>query len=123
MDVGPVRELLRRPSRRSVGLTVAAVLVMAVVLSWSIRQSRLTHEALSRAAAAERAAVQARSDAQRRPPLDTSIRRSAHDDPREIARVRQLQDEIEGLGQLRDQLEESTRIDRLYVPKELRNRR
>ena len=129
---GEIRELLRRPSRRSAGLVVAAVLVLGVPLCWSVRQSRLTREALDRAAAAERAAEQVRSDVEqtrariggeRRPPLDTSIRRSAHADPRDADRVQQLQEEIEGLGQLREQIDQSLMIDRLYVPKELRPRR
>jgi hypothetical protein len=126
MDVGGIRDRMRRPSGRSARLFIAAGLLLAVPLIWSVRQSRLTREALDRAVAAERAASQARTDVEQAraqlrgqdsPPRDPAIRRSRHDGPREIERVRELYQEIEGLTELRDQVEQSLQNDRLYVPK------
>jgi hypothetical protein len=126
MDVGEIRDLVRRPSRRATRLIVAAGLLLAVPILWSARQSRLTREALDRAAAAERTAAQARTDVEQvraqsqvrgRPLKDPAIRRSRHDDPREIAHVKQLYEEIDGLSQAREQVDQTLRTERFYVPK------
>lgn len=123
MDVGEIRDLVRRPSRRSLRLGATAVLVLAVPIAWSVRQSRLTHEALERAAAAEKSAARAQSDVELakarlrgEAPIDPAVRRSRHDDPREIARVKQLYQEIENFSQIRESVEQKLRNDRIYVP-------
>jgi hypothetical protein len=122
MDVGGIRDRVRRSARPF----IAAGLMLVIALVWSVRQSRLTREALDRAAAAERAAAQARTDVERAwaqlrgqglPPRDPEMRRSRHDDPREIERVRGLHQEINGLTQFRDRVEQSLQNDRLYAPK------
>lgn len=114
MDVGEIRDLVRRPSRRTARLTVAACLLLAVPIYWSIGQHRMTREALDRATAAERAAQELRGQATR----DPSVRRSRHDDPREIERVRQLFEEMDGLSQARDQVDQALKTDRPGAPKE-----
>jgi len=124
MDVGEIRDLVRRPSRRAMRLGAAAALVLAVPIAWSVRQSRLTHEALERAAAAEKNSARALSDMELakarlrgEAPIDPAVRRSRHDDPREIERVKRLYEEIENLGQIRDGVDQTLRTDRIYVPK------
>lgn len=127
MDVGEIRDLVRRPSRRSARLGVAVCLVLAVAIAWSVRQSRLTREALDRATAAEQAAAAVRTDVEQaraqfegrgRPPKDPAIRRSRHDDPREIDRVQQLYQEIDGLNHLRDRVDQALTTDRVYTPRQ-----
>jgi hypothetical protein len=124
MDVGGIRDLVRRPSRRAMRLGATAALVLAVPIVWSVRQSRLTHEALERATAAEKHAAEARSDVELararlkgEAPIDPSVRRSRHDDAREIERVKQLYQEIDNLSQSRDEVDQSLRTERFYVPK------
>ncbi len=123
MDIGEIRELVRRPSRRTAWMGVAACL-LAVPITWSVRQSQLTREAIDRATAAEKTAEQARSDVEEtrarllgEAPRDLSVRRSRHDDPAEIERVRKLYDEIDGLARIHDDIDQTLRIDRVYVPK------
>jgi uncharacterized iron-regulated membrane protein len=126
MDVGEIRNLVRRPPSRGARIGIAAGLFVAVTIIWSARQSRLTREALDRAAAAEQAATQASADAEQaraqlrgagRAPMDPAIRRTRHDDPREIERVKQLYEEIDGLTQFQEQVDQSLRTERFYVPK------
>jgi hypothetical protein len=124
MDVREIRELVRRPSSRSSRLVVAAALLLAVPIIWSVRQSRLTREALDRATSAEQTATQARSDVQQaraqfqgQPPKDPAIQRSRHDDPEEIARVKKLYEEIDNLTEFRDRVDQTLRTERFYVPK------
>lgn len=125
MDVGEIRDLLRRPSRRAVRLGVLGAVLLGVPITWSVRQSRLTHEALERAAAAEKSAAEVRSDVdlararlRGEAPKDPAVRRSRHDDPREIARVKQLYEDIENLSHIREDVEQTLRTERpLYVPK------
>ena len=125
MDVEEIRNLVRRPSSRSKRIGLAACLLVVPIL-WSVRQAGMTREALDRATAAEKNAAQARMDmeqtraqiqAQARPPKDPAIRRSRHDDPREIARVKELYEEINGLSQAGEHVDQKLRTDRLYVPK------
>jgi hypothetical protein len=113
MDVGVIRKFTARSSTRATGLGVAACVLLAVPIIWMVRQSRLTHEALERATAAEKAAVQARTDVeqaraqfQARPSKDPAVRRSRHDDPREIERVKRLYEELEGLSQMQQRVED-----------------
>jgi hypothetical protein len=68
----------------------------------------MTHEALERAAAAERSAVEARSELEQarleqgRAPRDPAVRRSRHDDPKQIERVQKLYEEIDNLTRARE---------------------
>lgn len=124
MDVGEIRDLVRRPSRRAMRLGITAALLLAVPIGWSVRQSRLTNEALERAAAAEENAALARSDVdlararlRGEAPKDPWVRRSRHDDPREIARVKKLYEEIENFSQIRDDVDQTLRTERIYVPR------
>jgi hypothetical protein len=124
MDVGEIRDLVRRPSRRAMRMGVAACLLLTVPIIWSVRQSRLTNEALERATAAEKSAAQALSDVdlararlRGEAPRDPWVRRSRHDDPREIDRVKTLYEEIENLSQKRDGVDQTLRTERIYVPK------
>ena len=114
MDLCAIRQFADRISPRSLGLAVAGCALLAVPIIWTVRQSGLTHEALARAAAAEQAAAQARTDmeearsllqAQGRPPKDAAVRRSRHDDPTEIERVNKLYEEIDNLSRIREQTE------------------
>lgn len=122
MDIQEIRDLVRRPPSRSTRLGIAACLLLAAFIFWSIRQSRLTRAALDRATAAEQTAAQARSDVEQtraqlqgagRAPMDPAVRRSRHDDPAQIDRVKQLYQEIEGLTQIREEVDENLRIDRM----------
>jgi small-conductance mechanosensitive channel len=115
MDVGGMRKLAARLSTRPMRIGAAACMLLAVPLIWTIRQSGLTREALDRAAAAERAAEKVRSDlqqsqallqAQGLPPKDPAVRRSHHNDPKEIERVKQLYAEIDGLTRIQERLDQ-----------------
>ncbi len=124
MDVGEIRDLVRRPSRRALWWGVAAGVLLIVPIAWSVRQSRLTNEALERAVAAEKKAAQALSDmdlARARlrgdAPRDPSVRRSRHDDPAEIARVKKLYEEIDSLTRVREDVDQTLRTERIRVPK------
>jgi hypothetical protein len=92
------------------GLGVAACVLLMVPIAWMVRQSRLTHEALERAAAAEEAAARARLEFEQarrtQPPTDPAVWRSRHDDPGEIERVKQLYEEIEDLTRRHEQVED-----------------
>jgi hypothetical protein len=103
-------------------LGIAACLVLAAFIIWSVRQSRLTREALDRATSAEQTAAQARSDLEQaraqlqragRAPRDPAVRRSQHDDPAQVERVKELHQEIEGLTQIREQVDEKARVERM----------
>jgi hypothetical protein len=113
MDVGAMRTIVGRVTARPVLAGVAACALLAVPIIWSVRQSRLTQQALDRAAAAEQAAARIRSDLEqshgrigigRRLPKDPAVRRSRHDDPKEIERVRQLYAEIDGLTRIQERI-------------------
>jgi hypothetical protein len=119
MNVEAIRKVVGHLSTRSTWQGIAACLVLAVLTIWTVR---LTREALDRADAAEKSAEQARTDAaharaQLDAKSDPAIRRSRHDDPREIARVRQLHAEIEGLTHIEEQIEQRLGGDRTFVPK------
>ncbi len=112
MDVGGIRKLAARLLTRPMRIGAAACMLLAVPFIWTIRQSR---EALDRAAAAEKAVAQARSDieqsqarlqAKGQPSRDPAVRRSRHDDPKEIERVRQLYEEIESLTRIQERIDE-----------------
>src|SRR5262249_7680134 len=75
LDAGVIRKFAARWATRTTARGVAAFVLLAVTIIWTLRQSRLTHQALERAAAAEKAAAQARTEAQQaraqvRPPKD-----------------------------------------------------
>lgn len=110
MNVGWIRKSMARWSPRSVRLGVVACVLLAVPIAWMVRQSRLTHEALERAAAAEEAAARARGDLEQarraQPSKDPAVRRSRHDDPAEMERVKRLYEEIEDLARRQDQVED-----------------
>jgi hypothetical protein len=115
MVAGGMRKVTARWSTRATALAVAACVLLAVPIVWMVRQTRLTHEALERAAAAEEAAARARTDAeqararlqaQTQPPKDPAVRRSRHDDPAEIERVKQLYEEVEDLTRIQERVED-----------------
>src|SRR5262249_21902909 len=97
---------------RSLIRIVAVSALLLIPAIWTARQSRLAQEATARAIAAEQAANQARADAEqargqvqdmRQPARDEAVARaraSRHNDPKEVERVRQLYQEIEGLTHL-----------------------
>lgn len=114
MDVKGMWERAGRRLPRPMLVAAGVCGLVAVCLIWSIRQSRLTREALDRAAAAEETAARVRSDLERsqgwlestgRPPRDRAVRRTRHDDPREIERVNQLYAEIQGLTHARERID------------------
>jgi hypothetical protein len=124
MDVKGMRTFAGRHSARSTRLAIAGCVLLAVPILWTIRQSRLTREALDRADAAEKAVAQARTDAEEaraqvktagKPRKDPALRRTRHDDPGEIERVKQLYDEIDSLTRIRDQVEEQLSGERWTV--------
>ena len=115
MDGGGTRRFLIDLWPRSLTVaSMACALLIAVV--WGIWQSRLSQEALARAAAAERTAAQAHAEieqaraqiqAERRSDRDASmVRASRHTDPNEAVRVRQLYEEINNLSQIQQHIAE-----------------
>ncbi len=116
MEVGEIRELVRRSSRRwgrRAG-TLAVVLAVMGAVGWSVRQERMAREALDRAARAEKAAANAQSAAEiardqlrGKAPLDSALQRTKHQDPEQIQRVEQLYQEIEALNQARERVDQS----------------
>jgi small-conductance mechanosensitive channel len=128
MDVGGMRKLAARLSTRPMRIGAAACMLLAVPLIWTVRQSRLTREALDRAAAAEQTAAKVRSDLERsqallqvpgQPPKDPAVRRSRHDDPKETERVRQLYAEIEGLTRIQERLDQQLGSERKIPAKNI----
>jgi hypothetical protein len=126
MHVGFVQDFIGRIRTRPAQLRVAGCLLLAVFLIWTVRQSWRTQEAIDRAAAAEKAADQARTDAEQahaqlqgqgRPRKDPAIRRSHHDDPEEIARVKQLREEIDDLMRIEERVEDVLATPRPSVAK------
>lgn len=116
MEVGEVRELVRRPSRRWLRRAGALAVVLAVVgaVGWSVRQDRMAHEALDRAARAEKAAADAQSAAEvardqlrGKAPLDPALRRTRHQDPQQVQRVEQLYQEIDTLSHARERVDQT----------------
>ncbi len=124
MDVGGMRTFAGRLSTRSTWLAIAGCVLLTVPILWTVRQSRLTREALDRADAAEKATAQARTDVAEaraqtktagKPRKDPAVRRSRHNDPGEIERVKQLYEEIDSLTRIRDQVEEELSGERRTV--------
>ncbi|HLH29407.1 MAG TPA: hypothetical protein VKW77_10845 [Acidimicrobiales bacterium] len=112
MDTGAIRKFMARRSARATGLGVAVCVLLAVPIAWMAQQSRTAREALERASAAEQAAAQARADLEQargpaRPPRDPAVRRSRHDDPREIERVKQLYAEVESLSEMQQRIDDT----------------
>ncbi len=126
MDAEKARKVGFRISIRSVILAVAVVAVLSVPVAWSVRQSRLTQEALRRAISAERAATQAQANTAEAPkPLrglakvlrDEAIKRAAHRGARDAQRVHELSQEIDSLLQVQDRIQEDLRGLRREMPK------
>jgi hypothetical protein len=104
---------LRSPSRSTI-LAIAVCAALTVFVAWSVRQSRLTQEALDRARAAERSATQARADAAQTPPplrgkakilRDEALRRAARRDLKQDERIRELYSEIDSLIHIQDRIQ------------------
>jgi DNA helicase IV len=115
MHVGGIRQFAARISTRSTRMALVGCILMAVPVTWMVRQSWLTHEALQRATTAEKVAAQAQSDVEQaraqletggKPRKDPAIRRSRHDDPREIARVKKLYEEVDTLSRIQESVED-----------------
>jgi hypothetical protein len=112
MDVAGMWRFASRLSSRPMLAGAAICMLLAVPVIWTVRQSRLTREALDRAAAAEKAAMEVRSDLEQgrlpgrgRPPRDPAVRRSHHDDPEQIGRVRQLYADIDDLARFQERVD------------------
>jgi hypothetical protein len=125
MDVGGMRKFASRLSTRPVLVVAVVGTLLAVSLIGTVWQSRLTREALDRAAAAEKAAAQVRADLEQsqgrsrskgQPPKDTMVRRSHHDDAKEVARVNQLYAEIESLTRIQERVQERLGREREVAP-------
>ncbi len=108
MDVKGIRAFVDRIKvRRRHWLTAAAGgFALAAVVGWMAWQSHLTREAIRRADAAEQAATQARLAGGEKPRRDPAVRRSRHDDPAQIARMKQLYEEVDGLTRIQDRVDE-----------------
>jgi hypothetical protein len=115
MNAGGRGTLRDRVSARSVLLAAAVGGAILALVGWSVRQARLTDEALSRAIAAEKAAAraqvgvdrsQAREDGQLQAKRDLGFVPAAHRPTKSDAeRAKQLSDEIAGLSALQDKIE------------------
>lgn len=108
MDVQGIRGFAARleASRRSWRTVATVGLAVAAVVGWMVWQSRLTQEAIRRADAAEHSATQARLASEERPRKDPAVRRSRHDDPEQIARMKRLYDEVDGLTRIQERVDE-----------------
>ncbi len=114
MDFGAIRQFSDRISTRSIRWALAICALLSVVTIWTVRQARMTHLAMERAAAAENAAARAEADLaqlrsrlqpQGQPPNDPAVRRTRHDDRAEIERVNRLYAEIDGLSRVKERAE------------------
>jgi hypothetical protein len=124
MHIEGIRAFAARISTRSARLAIAGCVLVAVPLVWTVRQSWLTDRALERAAAAEKSAAQARMDveqsraqiqAEGKPRKDPAVRRSRHDDAAEIARVKQLYEEIDNLSRIQDRVADELTVMRRFT--------
>jgi hypothetical protein len=127
MHFGGIRKFPVRISTRTARLAIVGCVLVAVPVVWTVRQSRLTRDALRRATVAEEAAAQAQSDVQQartqvetggKPRRDSAVRRSRHDDPREIARVKALYEEIDTLTRIQERVEDDLTGLRRIAPKQ-----
>lgn len=127
MDVQGIQRLAARlgEHRRSWLTVGAGCLALTAIVSWTVWQSRLTREAIRRADVAEHTAAQARSEIQQaqarlageeRPRKDRAVRRSQHADPEQIARMKKLYEEVDGLARIQDRVDnELSTIRRIAV--------
>lgn len=97
-----------QPARLALIACAAAV----IVIGWMVWQSRLRSEAVNRATVAEKALEQERAKLQGQPRTDSAVRRSSHDDPENISRVKQLYQEIEDLSDLQERVEQELTVIR-----------
>jgi hypothetical protein len=126
MDVKGMWKFAGRLLTRSMLAGAAICMLLTVAVIWSARQSRLTNEALDRATAAERATAQVRSDLERSQDRlrgkgqflrDPAVRRSRHDNPKEIERVNQLYAEIENLSHVQERIGTRLGSEPMSAPK------
>ncbi len=127
MDVKGIQGLAARIGARGRSLLMVAVggLALAAVVGWSVWQVSLTREAIRRADAAEHTAAQARTEVQQAqaqlggregPRKDRAVRRSRHEDPAQIARMKKLYEEVDGLSRIQDRVDdELSALRRIYV--------
>jgi hypothetical protein len=128
MDDRMIRQSVDRISARPIRLGIAVCAIVVVAILWTVRQSRLTHDALARAAAAEQAAAGARAvleqvrlelQNEEGAPTDSALRRSRHDDQKQIERVKKLYEEIDGLSRAREWTEDAFHRTRRIPTEEL----
>jgi hypothetical protein len=127
MHFGGIRKVPVRISTRTARLAIVGCVLVAAPVAWTVRQSRLTRDAVRRATVAEEAATQAQSDVQQaraqlgtggKPRKDPGVRRSRHDDPQEIARVKALYEEIDTLTRIQERVEDDLAGLRRITPKQ-----
>jgi hypothetical protein len=134
MNAGEAVKALR--ARISVRSTVLSVVVGGVVLVpilWSVRQARLTDEALSRAIAAEKAAAQAQTGVDRSRALENDqieikrdsklVRSSRRPTKADAERAKQLSDEIAGLSEIQNKIDNELYELRAKAAEQARNPR
>ncbi len=115
-----------RISSRSMMLALGVLTVLTVSVVWSVRQSRLTQEALHRAVAAEQAATQAQANtAEPHHPLrgrakilrDEALQRAARRSPKDVERVGHLYQELDSLMQIQNRIQQDLQTLRRQRPK------
>jgi hypothetical protein len=127
MHFGGIRNFPVRISTRTARLAIVGCVLVAAPVVWTVRQSWLTRDALRRATVAEKAAANAQSDADQaraqlgtggKPRKDPAVRRSRHDDPQEIARVKALYEEIDSLSRIQERVEDDLTATRRITAKQ-----
>jgi hypothetical protein len=127
MHFGGIRKFPVRISTRTARLAAVGCVLVVAPIVWTVRQSWLTRDALRRATVAEKAAAEAQSDVQQaraqlgtggKPRKDPAVRRSRHDDPQEIARVKALYEEIDTLSHIQERVEDDLTGLRRITPKQ-----
>jgi hypothetical protein len=127
MHFGGIRKFPVRISTRTARLAVVGCVLVAASVAWMVRQSWLTRDALRRATVAEDAAAQAQSDADQvrtqlgiggKPRKDPAVRRSRHEDPNQIARMKALYEEIDTLSHIQERVEDDLSGLRRIAPKQ-----
>jgi hypothetical protein len=118
MHFGGIRKFPVRISTRTARLAIVGCVLVAAPVVWTVRQSRLTRDALRRATVAEEAAAQAQLGTGGKPRKDPAVRRSRHDDPQEVARVKALYEEIDTLSRIQERVEDDLTVMRRITAKQ-----
>jgi len=117
MDGGMAPSRKFRITIRSVLLVIGGCVALSIPAVWTTQQSRLAHEALDRAIAAEKAAQRAQADAEQartgstansQPVRDNAVTRAGRRprNTKDEERIRKLYQEIDNLSRIQEHIEQ-----------------